>query len=111
MMGTVFRRYGTRLQRYRGGTGVPFRGFLQHSASKSWQNMEREVMPLGEIPRGQYVLMAPLQPELAVGDVVEQAGKFYVLRRCETVMYRDTPLYVWGLCTEKGDEDTWASQS
>lgn len=107
----IFRRYGTRLLRHRGGAATAFRGFLQSSLSKDRQNLEREIMPMGEIPKGRYVLMAPADSELKVADVVEQAGKFYVLRRVETVLFRDEVLYLWGLCVEKGDEDTWALQS
>ena len=107
----IFRRYGTRLLRHRGGAAAEFRGLLQSSLSKDRQNLEREIMPLGEIPGGRYVLMAPAKTELKAGDVVEQAGKFYVLRRVETVLFRDEALYVWGLCVEKGDEDTWALRS
>ena len=109
-MDRIFRRYGTRLLRHRGGAGTAFRGFLQSSLSKDRQNLEREIMPLGEIPGGRYVLMAPVNAGLTAGDVVEQAGKFYVLRRVETVLFRDKALYLWGLCVEKGDEDTWASR-
>ena len=110
-MDRIFCRYGTRLLLHRGGTGTEFRGFLQSSLSKDRRYLEREVMPMGEIPGGRYVLMAPMKTELKEGDVVEQAGKFYVLRRVETVLFRDKALYLWGLCVEKGDKDTWAFQS
>lgn len=90
---------------------TPFRGFLQHSRSKSWQNMEKAFSPLGEIPRGQYVLIAPPEITPAVGDTVVLGEKRYEVRRAETMLYGGKPLYIWGLCVEKGGEDTWAMES
>ena len=54
----VIGRYGGRLVLRQGEKRVVFRGFLQHSRSKSLQNMERGYGPLGEIPGGRFLLMA-----------------------------------------------------
>lgn len=107
----IFVYWGCELKLKNGTGETPFRGFLQHSQSKSWQNMQKEFSPLGEIPRGQYTLIAP--PELAaqVGDTLARGKKRYVLQRVETMMYENEPLYIWGLCVEKGGEDSWAMQS
>ena len=32
-----------------------------------------------------------------------------MLRRVETVRFGDHPVYLWGLCVEKGSEDLWGS--
>ena len=34
-----------------------------------------------------------------------------VLRRVEPYWYRNQAIYLWGLCVEKGVNDTWGSQS
>lgn len=107
----VLRRYGTSLILCRGDSEEIFRGFLQHSDSRSRQNMLKEFCPLGEIPRGQYILLAPLELELKTDDTLIQGTNKVTICRIETVMYGDRPAYRWGLCKEKGDEDLWGSQS
>ena len=102
------RRYGMRLILQRQGESFPICGFLQQSGSQSWQNTERSFSPLGEIPGGHYLYIGPVGPTEA-GDVLVGGGKAYELRRVETVFFRDRPAYIWGLCVEKGGEDTWGS--
>lgn len=108
-MERILRRFGSTLILQRGDSRKSFRGFLQHSDSKSWQNMEAQFGPLGEIPRGQYVLLAPLEPGIRAGDTLIGEEKNVTVRRIETVMYKDRPLYRWGLCVGKGDGDCWGS--
>ena len=103
----VMRKYGSSMVVLQGEKAMPFRGFLQHSGSKSWQNMEAEHCPLGQIPTGQYVLMAPMVPDIAEGDTLICGELKVVVRRVETVMLGDKPQYRWGLCVRKGGEDTW----
>lgn len=103
----VLGKYGNRITCIRAGETVTFRGFLQHSGSKSQQNMKRTFGPLGEIPGGQYVLLAPTVLELSVGDVLSEGNLQVIIRRLETVHLRDKPIYRWGLCEKKGGEDTW----
>lgn len=107
----IFQAWGSELIWKRTDQHTAFRGFLQHSASKSWQNMRKEYAPLGEIPGGQYTLIAPPEIGIAVGDTIQQGEICYEVRRAETVMYGNEALYIWGLCAEKGGEDTWAMQS
>ena len=45
--------------------------------------------------------------KLKVGDVLHCNGKSYALRRVETILFRDTPLYCWGLCVERGETKQW----
>ncbi len=105
----ILQKYGNQIAGVCGGVTVAFRGFLQHSGSKSQRNMKREVGPLGEIPGGQYVLLAPMEPELSVGDVLTEGNLQVVIRRLETVRVKDKPVYRWGLCEEKGGEDAWGT--
>ena len=71
--------------------------------------MEKNYIPLGEIPRGQYILFLPPEMEAQVGDRVILKGKSYEIRRLEKMLYREKPAYSWGLCTET--EDTWGMNS
>lgn len=69
--------------------------------------MEKVFSPLGQIPRGQYAVIAPASLGLQVGDVLCCNGKSYALRRVETVQFQDTALYSWGLCVERGVGTQW----
>ena len=81
--------------------------FFQGSNSKSWQNMERVIGPLGEIPRGQYLCF--LQPGMAsVGDTLSMETGDYRICRVEEMTVGTQVMYQWCLCMRKGGEDTWA---
>ena len=84
-----------------------YRAFFQPVRSKSWQYLEGNYSPLGEIPRGQYVYLGPMQPNVSVGDIIKVKGKAYRIRRAEYVYDSSQPIYIWGMCVEKGGEDTW----
>lgn len=87
------------------------RGFFRAVNSKSWQNMESQATLLGEISRGQYVYLGPLEAQAREGDTIRLGRKTYLLRRVEEYRFRQEELYQWGLCVEKGVNDTWGSQS
>lgn len=103
----VLDRYGSEIFLQREGKTQAFRGFFHHTASKDWHNMEKVFSPLGQIPRGQYAIIAPVQLGLQVGDVLLCNGKSYGLRRVETILFRNTPIYCWGLCVERGATTNW----
>lgn len=105
----VMERWGTSMSLLRQGKETPLKGFLQETGSRNWQNMEKVFTPLGEIPRGQYLYLGPLEPRVNVGDVLLQGNRIFEVRRAEAVYCGDGPVYCWGLCVEKGGEDTWGS--
>ena len=107
----VLNRYGSDLVLRRGNEETAFRGFLQHSGSRSWQSVEKAYSPLGRIPRGQYILIAPLSVELKETDMVICDSLAVTIGKVETVLVGDRAVYQWGLCVEKGGDDTWAMQS
>lgn len=107
----VMAEHGTDMTITSGGVQKTARGFFRAVNSKSWQNMESEATLLGEISRGQYVYMGPAAVEVKEGDTLSLGGKNYLFRRVERYYYRNTPVYLWGLCVEKGVNDTWGSQS
>ncbi len=103
--------YGTELTILREEEVKTIRGFFRAVNSKSWQSMESEASLLGEITRGQYAYIGPADGDVREGDTVALGQKQYLVRRAELYYYRDQALYQWGLCVEKGVNDTWGSQS
>ena len=111
MVETILRQYGTGMTLTRGSESLEVKGFFQPVRSKSWQSMTQAATPLGEIPRGQYVYIGPASTPAEAGDVLSVGGKSYFFRRLEPYCYGEEILYLWGLCVEKGVNDTWGSQS
>ena len=111
MVGKILNTYGTAVTLCHERTEYEIRAFFQPVRSKSWQYAESNYSPLGEIPRGQYVYIGPVDPQAAAGDTVWVEKKAYLLRRTELVWDGDSPVYCWGLCLEKGGEDNWGKQS
>ena len=107
----VLQRYGTDMRLSHGGKEITVRGFFRAVNSKSWQSMEYEASPLGEISRGQYAYIGPVNVEAEEGDTLVLGEKTYLFRRVEPYWYGNQPVYIWGLCVEKGVNDTWGSQS
>ena len=105
----VLRRYGETLllRRYTGDMEIC--AVMQHTASLGWQNMQPVYSPLGEIPRGQYLLLVPLEPLLEKGDILRREEKWYTVRRVEKVWYRNQPIYCWCLCEERGRMRNWGT--
>ena len=107
----IMARHGTDLLITSGEEQRTVRGFFRAVNSKSWQSMESEASPLGEISRGQYAYMGPVDAGVQEGDTITLGQKTYLLRRVEDYWYGGAPVYQWGLCVEKGVNDTWGSQS
>ncbi len=107
----IFRQYGSTMHLTVDGNRQQVRAFFQPVRSKSWQSMVNAATPLGEIPRGQYVYMGPAGVAVNIGDLLEIGGKQYLFRRVEPYYYGEEAVYLWGLCVEKGVNDTWGSQS
>lgn len=107
MIGKILKTYGTVVTLCHDGTEDEIRAFFQPVRSKSWQYLEGNYSPLGEIPRGQYVYIGPAEPKAEAGDTLLIEDKAYWLRRTELVRDSEGPVYCWGLCVEKGGEDNW----
>ena len=104
-------KYGTDLTIVSETQSKAIRGFFRAVNSKSWQSMESEASLLGEITRGQYVYMGPVGVTVREGDTLILGEKSYLFRRVEPYYYGNQAIYCWGLCVEKGVNDTWGSQS
>jgi len=108
---TVMMRHGTQLTIIGAEEEKQVWGFFWAVNSKSWQNMESEATLLGEISRGQYVYIGPVSAGVQEGDTLRLGDKEYLFRRVEFYWYRNQELYQWGMCVEKGVNDTWGTQS
>jgi len=108
MVDKILNSYGTVLTLRHNGKDVAFKGFLQPGRSLSQRSSLRRISPLGEIFGDTYLYIGPAGQEAQVGDILMQGGNLYELRQLETVMYQNTPIYLWGLCVRKGGEDSWA---
>lgn len=106
----IMDRYGTDMVLTSEGVSVTVRGFFRAVYSKSWQSVESEITFLGEVSRGQYAYMGPVSVEVFEGDTLELDGRNYLFRRVERYYFGNEPVYLWGLCVEKGVNDTWGSQ-
>jgi len=104
-IGLILNTYGVSITRKE--KEVTYRGFFQPVRSKSWQYLEGNFSPLGEVPRGQYVYIGPAEQEITFGETLEVGGRDYMVRRVEPVYYGEEVAYYWGMCVEKGGEDTW----
>ena len=107
----VLSQHGTDLTIVSGLEQKTVRGFFRAVNSKSWQSMESEATLLGEITRGQYVYMGPVDASVKEGDTLILGEKRYLFRRTELYYYGNQAVYQWGLCVEKGVNDTWGIQS
>ena len=107
----VMANHGTDLTIVSGEENKTVRGFFRAVNSKSWQSMESEASLLGEITRGQYVYMGPVSAAVKEGDSLILGNRSYLFRRTELYYYGNQPVYQWGLCVEKGVNDTWGIPS
>ena len=111
MVQEVLKHYGTDMTLSRSGETKTVRGFFRAVNSKSWQSMESEATLLGEIIRGQYAYIGPAEGGVQEGDTLIIGSRTYLFRRVEFYYYGNQAIYQWGLCVEKGVNDTWGSQS
>lgn len=111
MVDGILKQYGSTITLECSGSTVTVKGFFQPVRSKSWQSLTNTATPLGEIPRGQYVYIGPSGTPVAMGDMLTIGGETYIFRRVEPYYYGEEQIYLWGLCVEKGVNDTWGSQS
>lgn len=109
MIGTLLRQHGTAMtvQNGRGNTQTEVKAFLQPALTKSWQNTSVEATPLGMVSQGQYVYIGPADVAVSEGDILLVGERAFSFRRVEPYMYNAGIIYIWGLCIEKGMDDSW----
>lgn len=111
MVDKILRQYGTGMTLIRDGEETSVRGFFQPVLSRSFQNMVQLDTPLGEVGRGQYLYIGSAEAMVREGDSLRLGDREYVFCRAEPYYYCADAVYIWGLCMEKGEEDTWGFQS
>ena len=107
MVQKILETYGMPVTLEKNGNPRTVKVFFQPVRSKSWQYLEGNYSPLGEIPRGQYVYIGPTEPRAEAGDTLIVGLDSYWMRRSELIWDANGPVYCWGICVEKGGEDTW----
>ena len=107
MIDKILDTYGVEMVLKSDRVNLRFHAMFQSVRSKSWQYLEGNYSPLGEVPRGQYVYIGPGTLHLKMGDTLCVGSGEYMVRRVEPVYYGEEIAYYWGMCVEKGGEDTW----
>lgn len=108
MVDKILESYGTPMVLTRNDEDFTVKGFLQPERSMSQRSITTEISPLGEIHGDIYLYIGPAGHAVETGDTLLYRGHRYELRQVETVMYRDRPVYIWGLCVRKGGDNSWA---
>ncbi len=107
IMERLIRQHGTDVTIIGENKRLRGRIFLQLVASKNWQNMERMIPTGGELLRGQFLLIAPTALAVEGGDQIFFEDRVFIVRRIDSVIYRNRQLFRWGLCVEGGGPDPW----
>ncbi len=107
MVDSILRQHGTAMILRRGEGEMVVKGFFQPVRSKSLQSVVSHSTPLGQMDRGQFVYIGPGDVAVSQGDELSLGDHRYILRRTEVYRYGEEPVYTWGLCMEKGRDDTW----
>ena len=107
MISKILRFYGVPAGLEHEGERVELRSCFQPSMSICWDSMDPIVGPLGQLPGGQYLYIGPAEQEISQGDQVSVGENDYMLRRVETYLDHNGPIYRWALCVRKGGEDSW----
>lgn len=109
LLESILQVYGNLVTMQDSGVMTSFRAFVQPVTQKGWQNMQKVIGALGEIPMGQFVYIGPADRPLARGSTLQAQGKTYLVRRAETIYLADEALYIWALLTQAGGETAWNS--
>lgn len=102
-------RHGVEMTLVREGTEAIFPCFFQPVRSSSYQSMEPQAAPLGQLSQGQYTFLGMTEPLVQSGDILMLGEKRYLVRRVEIVCGNGVPLYQWGLCVERSEETAWGA--
>ena len=106
LVGKIFRRYGIPLlKQTTEGTETVY-GFVHHTASSARKHLLPEYTPLGELPRGHYLILVPTNCA-KIGQLLMHDGRWHIVRRMERIYIGNEAVYDWCLCERRGEADTW----
>ncbi len=106
-VGNLLARWGSDVEVCSGDCVTALRAVLTPTVSVSWQNMQRHMGDLGQVPRGQFLYLG--SADISRADFLRCRGKCYVPRRCEEICVGGQTLYFWGLCVPAGEEAAWTA--
>lgn len=109
MVEKILRCYGRDILLARGEEKIMVTGFLQPVTGRGQNMSDILVHPLRTQGKAQYVYIGPVEPEVQAQDELTLDGRTYILRRVDQISDMNGPAYRWGMCVEKGAEDTWGS--
>lgn len=89
------------------GSEVSSVGVLEPVTSKSLQAMQKEIPGAGVILPGQYLFLGKAGENLDAAAYLTAGGSKYLIRRWDSVFYRDQAVFVWALCVKGGEEEAW----
>lgn len=107
----ILTQYGSFMRLGSGSQARPVYALFRSVHSAALRNLESAASALGEVPQGLYTYIGPASGNAVEGELLVVGDKEYRFRKTETVCYCNQPVYQWGLCVEKGGEDTWGAQS
>lgn len=109
MISTLLQQYGNHmvLVDCTDGVETEVKAFLQPAQTKSWQNTSAEASPLGMVSQGQYVYIGPASVAISEDTILLWEHRAFSFRRAEPFFYHGICVYMWGLCVEKGVDDSW----
>lgn len=106
MVEKLLRQYGVEMT-LDGET--PVFGFLQPVIGKTEQLAAAHPGPLGLENAKRYVYIGPLEPQPVENGQISLNGSVYLVRTVQEIQGANGPVYVWGMCVEKGGDDQWGA--
>lgn len=102
----ILKRYGTPLSLQTADGLEKVYGFVHHTASSARKHLLPEYTPLGELPRGHYLILIPTNCA-KIGQLLMHDGRWHIVRRMERIYIGNEAVYDWCLCERRGEADTW----
>ena len=102
---SILRRYGTDVNLVQNGVQETVSAFFQPCTARTAAAAQRDFGPLGEMPGRSYLYIGPAKPAIKPEDEITVADRAYTVRCAEIMPNRMEPLYCWGLCVRKGEEE------
>lgn len=109
MVEKILRYYGREIRIQ--GKDESVIAFLQPVTGRGANMAQIDAGPLGVQQLRQYVYIGPVEPELAVEDVLEIKDREYLVRKAEQVSGMNGPAYQWAMCVAKGELDLWGTDT
>lgn len=107
MVEKLLRQYGMAVTICQEGADETVRGFFQPVTGKVEHLAAAHPGMLGTENTRRYVYIGPLEPRPAEQGILRIEGKEYRVRTVQEIWGANGPVYLWGMCVEKGGDDQW----